>query len=233
MEDRDGEDCGDSASMPSTHTSAQSYASVAGRPSAGIPQQQSQSDRQELRYWECRRAIRIRPVAGGNEREALIDYLKTYLLLDESFIGNMGCTKIERIPFGAKTKFKNEMVVTFSSVEARDIVQAAAVNLGAHGPEIGVRLEIPNHLKKSMRVLQNASYALKQKHLAAKRNVLFDDEALDLRLDFCLEDGSPWRRMTPKQAIAAEKRINAGKGGRGGLLRDDEMDDIFGPCPAD
>ena len=143
----------------------------------------------------------------------------------------MGEVKTVRVPFGKKTKFKQEMVITFATVEARDVVRGAAVNLGVHGPEVGMRLEIPNHLRRSMRILQTASFSMKQKNPAAKRNVLFDDESMDLVLDFCLREGEAWRRMNVRQAASATRRLGGRQGAAtstGGMVRDDELEGLFG-----
>ena len=43
---------------------------------------------------------------------------------------------------------------------------------------------------------------LRKKHTSARRNVLFNDDSLDLVLDFSLEEGAPWKRITAKQARA-------------------------------
>ena len=79
-------------------------------------------------------------------------------------------------------------------------------------------------------MLQSASFAIKQKHPAAKRNVLFEDESLDLVLDFCLREGETWRRMTVEQAAAVDKKRSGSAGrGRGKAVRDDELEDILVP----
>ena len=67
-----------------------------------------------------------------------------------------------------------------------------------------------------MGALQSVSYELKQKYHGAKRNVLFDDSVMDLALDFCTEEGMPWRRMTSMQALERRKK-NPGRTGKLGL----------------
>ena len=110
----------------------------------------SQSEKQERKYWECRRSIRIRLVGDGNDREEMERFFLEYLELDESFLRSMGDVRLERVPYGGKTKIKKEMIITFATVDARDVVRGAAVNLGSHGQEVGIRLEVPNHLRRSM-----------------------------------------------------------------------------------
>ena len=102
-------------------------------------------------------------------------------------------------------KIRNEAVATFQSVDTRDSVRSAARNLAGKLSDFGVRLEIPNHLKSGMRDLQTASFEIKQKYPASRRNVLMDDDSLELVLDFCTAEGGQWRRMSSKQA--RERRI--------------------------
>ena len=68
-----------------------------------------------------------------------------------------------------------------------------------------MRLEVPDHLWASFWVLQSVGYELKQKNPGLKRNVLFDDEKKDLKLDVCLAPDMPWRTIFPdgaKQSLA-------------------------------
>ena len=111
-----------------------------------------------------------------------------------------------RGPLWPSCTIKGEAIVTFQSTDVRDAVKGAARNLAGKGQDYGVRLELPNHLKSAMKALQAVSYELKTKYPQARRNVLFDDEALDLVLDFCLGDDKPWRRMTSQQAVERKKR---------------------------
>ena len=96
------------------------------------------------------------------------------------------------------------------STETRDAVRGAARNLAGKGPDYGIRLELPNHLKSTMKTLQSVSYDIKKRHPGSRRNVLFDDESMDLVLDICV-DGDSWRRVTSAQAKARSKKTKARK----------------------
>ncbi len=111
----------------------------------------------------------------------------------------------------------------FQTVDARDIVKGSAPNLAGCGPEVGVRLEVPNFLKASMKALQSLSYDLKQKHHSARRNILFEDDSLDLVLDFCLGEGQKWRRVTAEQARGRAKKAPVA----GFRVAEDELNDIL------
>ena len=58
-----------------------------------------------------------------------------------------------------------------------------------------------------MKALQSVSYDIKQRHHLARRNVLFEDESMELVLDFCLEEGGSWRRITAGQARDSASRL--------------------------
>ena len=75
-----------------------------------------------------------------------------------------------------------------------------------------------------MKALHSMSYHIKQKHSDARRNVLFDDEAMTLVLDVCLEEGGHWRRITAEQAKSRNKKK---VGDRRLTLDDEELDDLL------
>ena len=163
----------------------------------------------EENYWQCRRALRLRPIAvsrEGNDIEAVTDFMRSHLKLDDQFLDSLGPFSVRRIPAGPGAKVKGEAVVTFDSVEASDAVRRSARNLAGKGQEYGIRLELPNHLKTAMSALQAVSYEIKQKFPGSRRNVLFDDDALDLVLDFSTAEGQTWRRMTSQQARDRKKK---------------------------
>ena len=53
---------------------------------------------------------------------------------------------------------------------------------------------------ENFRALSSASYRLKRKYEGCKSNIKYDDERMDLVLDFKTSDGSSWRRLHPWQA---------------------------------
>ena len=223
-----GDDCVESSS------SSLSYASVASAilPAAATPavaQKKRPARTNEDAYWDCRHALRIRPLPKGEDKEEVRKYLSDKLKLSGDFITCLGHFTVERIPSGPKSKVKGEAIVTFSNIDTRDAVKGAARNLAGLGSEYGVQHEIPNHLKTAMSALQSISWEIKQKHPDSKRNVLFDDQTLDLVLDFCVcED--PWRRLTSRQAREKKKKMKAAEKF---ALEDDEIDALLGrDCPA-
>ena len=98
-----------------------------------------------------------------------------------------------------------------------------------------IRLELPNHHKSAMKAIQAVSFEIKSKFPEARRNVLFDDESLDLVLDFCLGEGKQWKRMTSAQAMERKKtqkqtgnlgRMALHDGEIGELLDDPDSDGV-------
>ena len=108
--------------------------------------------------------------------------------------------------------------------EVRDAVKSAARNLAGLGSDYGVRLELPNHLKSSMRAIQSVSYDLKMKHPQVRRNVLFDDDTMDVVLDFNLSEDQPWMRLTSEQAKKRKKKNPTAKQN----VNDCDLDNILG-----
>ena len=132
------------------------------------------------------------------------------------------------IPFTSRSKLKHEAVVTFSTVEVRDIVRRAAKEL-AGSPEVGIRLEIPQFLQPSLKPLEAVSYSLKKKFPNTRRNIKFDDGRLDLVLDFCTDPSDvdqPWRKVRPDQAAAFSTKT----GGRQNAeeMSEEQLGDLFG-----
>ena len=57
------------------------------------------------------------------------------------------------------------------------------MNLALCREEAGMRLNIPDHLKKDFAALMNLSYDLKRKDKDLKRNIKFDEDTLGLFMD--------------------------------------------------
>ena len=106
-------------------------------------------------------------------------------------MSSLGPFTVRRIPSGPGSKIKNKAVVTFDTIDARDAVKTSTRNLAGKGQEYGVRLELPNYLKTAISALQHVSYEIKQKFPESRRNVLFEDDTMELVLDFTTGEGRP------------------------------------------
>ena len=101
-------------------------------------------------------------------------------------------------------KARGEVAVTFPDIETRDLVRSSAKNLAGKS-SMGMRLEIPEHLRPSLRNLESVSFDLKKTVPEMKRNIKFDDAVMDLVLDVKLGDDRPWQKIRPENARAARR----------------------------
>ena len=107
----------------------------------------------------------------------------------------------------AGKKIKDEVCVTFSDIETREAVRAAASNLSAI-PGAGMRLEVPDFLRPSLRALESVSYSMRQSTPGMRRNVKFDDEVLDLVMDVQMEPPEgKWKKIRPTGAREAKQGL--------------------------
>ena len=170
-----------------------------------LPNLESQNNR-IARYWKARQSLRIWPIKGEGEdmRVELQRFLANKLRLGEDVLSDAGECSIRRIPSNKGSKIEYEATVEFPSVELRDVVKGAAYNLAGQA-NAGIRLEIAHHLMANFKALSTASYKLKQKFPGCKRNIKYDDEHLDLILDFKTADNDRWKRLRPEQARELQK----------------------------
>ena len=177
-------------------------------------------------YARARRSLRLWPVSReGDLRERTVEFLINELLLDQQHAVGLDfeVKRVGRTNGANARSVKDEVLVVFASARARDDVRSFAKNLERRGR--GLRLEIPDHLWPSFRVLQKVAYELKQKNQDMKRNILFDDDKFDLKLDVCVN--SEWRTIYPegaRQSLAKMgKSVNSGRE----ALADSELDGLL------
>ena len=134
--------------------------------------------------------------------------MRTQLHISTQAIVSMGDVQISPVFSNPKSKIKNEVCVIF----VRDVVRSGAREL-AGDPATRIRLEIPRHLQRNLKPLESISYSLKRKHPGMRRNVKFNDDRLDLVLDFCIDpdkDDAVWKKLRPDQAKTARSRMVTG-----------------------
>ena len=150
---------------------------------------------------------------------SLLDFLTRKLQFSALEVGAMGKFQFERCSTRSK-KIAGEYVVTFRNSEVRDMVRGAAKNLAGDSTS-GMRLHIPGYLESNFKSLENISYALKQKHQSMKRNIKYDDENRDLRLDFQIGPDDGWRTILPDQARRFNRVPRSGNSTRRTMTVDD------------
>ena len=184
-------------------------------------------DRKAEAYDVARRSLRLWPVSReGSLRERTVEFMVNELRLDQQHaIGLAFSVKRvggKRLPGGPAAGVKDEVLLTFDSVGERDDVQTFAKNLERRGR--GLRLEVPDHLWPSFRVLQGIAFELKQKNEGLKRNIRFDDENRDLKLDICL-DGD-WKTIFAEGARLSLAKLGRPRGRRS-ILSHNEIDGLL------
>ena len=180
---------------------ADRYEDLRGPPTRGRPGGVESPTTRETRYWKARKSLRMWPIKGEGE-EMMADlqkFLAQRLRLGEDVLADAEDCRIRRVPRGQNSGIQWEAAVEFPTVDLRDVVRAAAFNLAGY-EDCGIRLEIAHHLMPNFRALSRASYKLKQKFSACKRNIKYEDEKADLVLDFKTSPTTNWRRLHPEQA---------------------------------
>ena len=178
------------------------------------------SERQEEAYDLARRSLRVWPVSReGDLLTRTREFFVAELLIDKKHVLDLKMT-VKRAPGPNRarerdsTKIRDEVVVVFETARERDEVRSFAKNLEKKGR--GLRLEVPDHLWPSFRVLQELGYELRQKNASLRRNVLFDDSARDLKMDFS-DDSQVWRTVSPADARKSLAKCRPSRGRRGSV----------------
>lgn len=187
----------------------------------------STSRKKEEAYELARRSIRLWPVSReGDLRDRAVEYLVNELLMDQQQASDLDFV-VKRVGGtrqpGSATVVKDEVLLTFASTRDRDEVRSYAKNLERRGR--GVRLEVPDHLWPSFRVLQTIAFELKQKNGSLKRNILFDDAAMDLKLDVFLNE--QWRTIHPAGARASLSKLGRTPTAGRSAIPSDELDTLL------
>ena len=136
----------------------------ASRTPEGEPDQSRSENRKDEAYARARRSLRVWPVSReGDLKERTVEYFINKLLLDQQHAVSLDF-EVKRVgaarsrEANSKT-IKDEVLVVFASVRDRDDIRSFAKNLERRGR--GLRLELPDHLWPSFRVLQKIAYELK------------------------------------------------------------------------
>ena len=101
-----------------------------------------------------------------------------------------------------------EVLVTFHETRKRDTVTSSAARLatcidGAGRPTEGIRLEIPDELMDTFRLLARFGTRLRAKHgEGTKGHIKFDDHEAGLYMNIKLPGDETWSRVTPLMAKA-------------------------------
>ena len=158
--------------------------------------------KQEEAYWLHRRSLSVWPLHGDDIGVALRNFLVQKLRFTEDQIRDMGRISFKRLKEPA-SKARKEVMCTFDTKEARDLVKAASKNLAGEGANVGLRAQFPGFLLETFRLLEAIGYNLRAGDDTVRRSVKFDDSAMDLMMDVKL--GDEWKRIRPDEARATLK----------------------------
>ena len=153
----------------------------------------------------ARRSLRIWPIQGDDHYKAAADFLRSKLQIDWPLVPPREEMRVRVAEGIGRAKGKNEVVVLFKSASLRDSIRSSAYHLA--GSDAGLRLDISDNLRVSLRALESVAFGLKKKYPKLKRNVKFNDEMQDLVLDVKLDENSTWRKIRPDQALMAKNSL--------------------------
>ena len=150
-------------------------------------------------YMRARRTIRIWPVERqatesmeNAVRKFFINSLKVPIDLDK----DVPLDLVKPATQGpARSKIKNEFIVSFADSEGRDSIFSYASGLATAPEDHGIRPFIPEHLKGSQRILQEYAFAARQPYGKVKWNIKFYDRNNDLMVDIKFPTGSTWHNI--------------------------------------
>ena len=163
---------------------------------------------QKAAYMRARRSVRIWPiekrVRESNEAVIRRFFVEKMKVPDEVADSVSLDTMRKAAHQPARSKVRNEYIITFAEREERDAIKSR--ELAAFRGEAGLRLEVPEHLKGHLKILEEHAYAMIDLYgREVKRNIKFDDRCDDLMIDIKLPHSPKWHNITMKQAIEAKK----------------------------
>ena len=176
-------------------------------------------------YLKARRSIRVWPVKGLTEEELwgeAGEFLHTQLAISTSDIDQDDVDDVRRVVGEREVEgIRDEVVIVFKDQRKRDLAMASSVNLAKYidqfgKPTAGTRIEVPEELGDTFRLLSRFGTRLRARHGAGtKRHVKFDDYNGSMYVNVKLPGDATWTRVSPNMAkddleasIREEQRAN-------------------------
>lgn len=153
--------------------------------------------KKEETYWAFRKSLSIWPIPGDDIGTSLRAFLNDKLKISDEQIKELGKISFKWMKEPA-AKARREVLCTFETKEARDIVKAAGRNLAGLGGEVGLRAQFPGFLMDTFRMFESIAYHLRSGDPDIRRAVKYDDSAFDLVMDVKL--GNEWKRIRSDEA---------------------------------
>ena len=180
-------------------------------PAAGSHRSERSDD-----YLRARRSIRLWPVTGSCDTElwrGAGKFIHTTLNIPEEDMLPDDIESVKAIP---DPKFpmghlKSEILITFFCPRKRDMILSNAPILAtlvdASGkPTAGIRLEVPQDLDGTFRLLSRFGTRLRARHrVGTKRHIKFDDDEASMFINIKLPGDESWTRVSPATARADQE----------------------------
>ena len=156
------------------------------------------------------RSVRLWPVPGISDQELwgnVGEFLHDVLKIPESELGQEDIELVNRVRTDAlQDRVRDEVCVRFADKRKRDVVFAYANSLSGKfdsggRPTAGIRLEIPDELMDTFRLLARFGTRLRARHgNGTKRHIKFDDFSGSLYSNIKLPGDLTWTKVTPGMA---------------------------------
>ena len=118
------------------------------------------SDHEKMRYDFVRRSLRLWPVKGSDDESLWSNtgiFIHDTMGVPRDKMEEELIAEIRRVRTARNSGARDEVLVIFKEIEARDTVASYARNLGSHMKDgratAGMRTEVPNHLRGVYNVL--------------------------------------------------------------------------------
>ena len=161
-------------------------------------------------YLLARRSLRLWPVPGVTDAvmwEGVGDFIHDTLGVPVDDVGQEDIESVTRVDRGGlPDRIEDEVIVTFYDKKKRDAVMFNSPNLAGcidaqNGPTAGIRLEIPDELSDTFRLLSRFGTRLRARHGdGTKRHIKFDDFSGSLFANIKLPGDGSWTRVSPEMA---------------------------------
>ena len=159
-------------------------------------------------YLFARRSVRLWPITGTSQDDmwgSVGEFLHETLLIRTDDLGQGDIESIERVREDPMVD-RREVIVTFFTKDKRDLVVTSSPSLSSKidregKPTAGIRLEIPEELTETFRLLSRFGTRLRARHGAGtKRHIKFDDFRGTLFTNVKLPGDNTWTRVTVSMA---------------------------------
>ena len=160
-------------------------------------------------YQAARRSLRLWPIQGDTEDaiwQGVGDFLHETLAMGEDDIGQEDIESIVRPVGGRNLVDRREVIVKFYDKQKRDKVVLSSPSLANKidkegRPTAGIRLEVPQELDDTFRLLHRFGTRLRARHgVGTKRHIKFDDFCGSLFANIKLPGDTAWTKITPAMA---------------------------------